>query len=102
MKDEDQLICHYCELPIKEGTETKDHVYPKAKIKKHREKGEEIPIDIHDNKVIACEECNQIKGAKDYNSFKNLGLKAIRHLKKMLINKKISKKYKKPYKRKRR
>ncbi len=86
----DFKICHYCEEPTKEVT--KDHVYPISKIKKHFEKGEALPegIDLHHNKVLSCEWCNKVKGALDYQSFKDLGVKQIRHKKKLFMNKVIS------------
>ena len=79
------VICHYCKEPTKKIT--KDHVFPKSKIRKLKEKGEPLPdgIDLRDNKVLACEACNTNKGNHDYDSFVLLGEKAIRHMKKMFI-----------------
>jgi 5-methylcytosine-specific restriction endonuclease McrA len=79
-------ICHYCEEEIEKVT--KDHIFPKSKIRKLKEKCEPLPegVDLHNNKVDACFACNYNKGNKDYKSFKMLGLKAIRHLKKVFLN----------------
>lgn len=81
MKDTKQ-VCHYCEEAT--NNPTKDHIIPISKIRKAREKGEEIEgYDQHNNKVWACRWCNQNKRDLDYDSFKALGLSKIRHLKKL-------------------
>ena len=94
------IVCHYCKEPTKNIT--KDHIFPKSKIRKLREKGEPLPegVDLKDNKVLACQACNTNKGNKDYESFVSLGVKQIKHLKKLFIGKQFKKK--KPYKKRRR
>ena len=89
MDENKQVICHYCEEPT--SNPTKDHKFPISKIKKLIEKGEPLPdnVDINNNIVLACETCNILKGTYDYESFKSLGVKAIRH-KKRLFNSKVA------------
>lgn len=94
-ESKEQVICHYCENII--DNPTKDHVFPKHEIRKCAKNGEELPegIDLRDNIVIACLECNINKGAKNYESFKMLGVKKIRHLKKQLQGRMMKNKVKK-------
>ena len=93
-------ICHYCKEEIKKPT--KDHVFPKSKIRKILEKGEELPeeLDLENNIVIACLPCNTNKGTNDYDAFISLGLTEIRHKKRMFLNnqykdKRVIRKYRK-------
>ncbi len=81
--------CHYCELPT--NNPTRDHVFPKSKIRKLSEKGLSLPegVDLQNNIVWACGWCNSLKGDKDYDSFKALGVKKIRHMKRLIRNKTI-------------
>lgn len=95
----DFQICHYCQEPTRNPT--KDHKFPKSKIRKCREKNIPLPegVDLNNNVVWACGACNILKGNKDYDSFISLGLKAIRHMKGQFMNKSIKKHRRKQSKR---
>lgn len=92
----DKFVCHYCKDELTKEEITKDHIFPKSKIKKIVENGENLPenVDIENNCVISCFPCNFNKGTKDYDSFLSLGIKQIKHLKKIFLYRQIKNKKK--------
>lgn len=55
----DLSVCAYCSVPIDNFSRTVDHLYPESK----------GGVRSNSNKVPACSNCNQLKGALDIDEF---------------------------------